>query len=169
MLNGEGRTSNEFNIEPAGLPVLILSLDTTTRGGSIAILSYGARLGEALAAAEILQGRGLSTTVADARFAKPLDASLIDTLAKEHEILLTVEEGTAGGFGSFVAMHLARTGQFDAGLRFRPLFMPDVHVDQAGQADMYAAAGLDRHGIVAAALAVLDRQKLMRLKGKEIS
>jgi 1-deoxy-D-xylulose-5-phosphate synthase len=138
-------------------------------GGSIAILSYGARLGEALAAAEILQGRGLSTTVADARFAKPLDAALIDTLAKEHEILLTVEEGTAGGFGSFVAIHLARTGQFDAGLRFRPLFMPDVHVEQSGQADMYAAAGLDRHGIVAAALAVLDRQKLMRLKGKEIS
>ena len=138
-------------------------------GGTVAILSFGARLGEALAAAEILQSRGLPATVADARFAKPLDSALIDLLAREHEILLTVEEGTAGGFGAFVAMYLAKTGQFDTGLKFRPLYMPDAHVEQAGQADMYAAAGLDRHGIVAAALAALDRQKLTILPGKDIS
>jgi len=129
-------------------------------GASIAILSYGARLGEALAAADILHGYGLAPTVADARFAKPLDTDLVERLARDHQVLLTVEEGAIGGFASSVGMHLAKAGLFDSGLRFRPLFMPDIHLDQAGQAEMYAASGLDRTGIVAAALAALGEDKL---------
>jgi 1-deoxy-D-xylulose-5-phosphate synthase len=129
-------------------------------GTSIAILSYGARLGEALAAADILHGYGLTPTVADARFAKPLDTDLVERLARDHQVLLTVEEGAIGGFASSVGMHLAKTGLLDSGLRFRPLFMPDTHLDQASQADMYRSAGLDRAGIVAAALGALDQDKL---------
>ncbi|MEX0628580.1 MAG: 1-deoxy-D-xylulose-5-phosphate synthase, partial [Cucumibacter sp.] len=129
-------------------------------GTSIALLSYGARLAETLAAAEILQSYGLSTTVADARFAKPLDTGLVERLARNHEILITIEEGSAGGFGAFVATHLAKAGIFDTGLKFRPMFMPDVLMEQANQSDMYEEAGLDRAGIVETALAALGEEKL---------
>ena len=125
-------------------------------GATIALLSYGARLGEVLAAAEKLAALGLAPTVADARFMKPLDHDLIALLAREHQVLLTIEEGGIGGFGSHVATFLARNGLLDGALRFRPLMIPDRFVEQASQADMYAEAGLDRAGIVAAALTALD-------------
>jgi 1-deoxy-D-xylulose-5-phosphate synthase len=124
-------------------------------GATIALLSYGTRLGEVLAAAERLAAFGLNPTIADARFMKPLDEALIARLAREHEVLLTVEEGAVGGFGSHVATFLARSGLLDGALRFRPLMMPDVFIEQASQTDMYAAAGLDRTGIVSAALTAL--------------
>jgi 1-deoxy-D-xylulose-5-phosphate synthase len=108
-----------------------------------------------LAAAERLAAFGLNPTIADARFMKPLDEALITRLAREHEVLLTVEEGAIGGFGSHVATFLARSGLLDGALRFRPLMIPDVFTEQASQTDMYAAAGLDSAGIVAAALATL--------------
>jgi 1-deoxy-D-xylulose-5-phosphate synthase len=125
------------------------------QGATVALLSYGTRLGEALAAAEKLAAFGLNPTVADARFMKPLDAELIAQLATSHEVLLTLEEGGIGGFGSHVATFLASNGLLDGKLRFRPLMIPDRFTEQASQADMYADAGLDRAGIVAAALTAL--------------
>jgi 1-deoxy-D-xylulose-5-phosphate synthase len=124
-------------------------------GATIAILSYGTRLGEVLAAAEKLAALGLNPTVADARFMKPLDEELIARLATSHDVLLTAEEGAIGGFGSHVATFLASNGLLDGKLRFRPLMIPDRFVEHATQADMYADAGLDRAGIVAAALKAL--------------
>jgi 1-deoxy-D-xylulose-5-phosphate synthase len=124
-------------------------------GNAIAILSYGTRLGEVLAAADKLAALGLNPTIADARFLKPLDEALIRRLAAEHQVLLSVEEGSIGGFGSHVATFLARNGLLDGKLRFRPLMIPDVFTEQATQADMYAEAGLDRGGIVTAVLDAL--------------
>ncbi len=129
------------------------------QGTSIAILSYGARLGECLAAAEQLSALGLSTTVADARFAKPLDKDLLQQLAKNHEVLITVEEGSIGGFGSHAATYMAQNGLLDGALRFRPLNMPDTNIEHASQTDLYAQAGLDRKSIVAAALKALGNEK----------
>jgi 1-deoxy-D-xylulose-5-phosphate synthase len=125
------------------------------QGATIAILSYGTRLGEVLAAADKLAALGLNPTVADARFLKPLDEELIAKLAATHDVLLTTEEGSIGGFGSHVATFLASNGLLDGKLRFRPLMIPDTFVEHASQADMYAAAGLDRSGIVATALTTL--------------
>ncbi|MBU1307058.1 MAG: 1-deoxy-D-xylulose-5-phosphate synthase [Alphaproteobacteria bacterium] len=125
------------------------------QGATIAILSYGTRLGEVLAAADRLAALGLNPTVADARFLKPLDEELIAQLASTHDVLLTTEEGSIGGFGSHVATFLASNGLLDGKLRFRPLMIPDTFVEHASQADMYAAAGLDRTGIVATALSTL--------------
>ena len=117
-------------------------------GTRIALLSFGTRLNECLFAAEELETFGLSTTVADARFAKPLDTDLINQLAANHEVLITVEEGSVGGFGSHVAQYLVSSGALDEGrLRFRSIFMPDLYVDQASPNDMNALAGLDRNGI----------------------
>ena len=126
-------------------------------GTGVALLSFGTRLGESLAAAEKLGAYGLSATVADARFMKPLDEDLIARLAREHEVLITLEESGIGGFGSHVATFLARNGLLDGKLKFRPLMIPDVYTEQASQADMYAAAGLDRAGIVSTVLQVLGR------------
>ncbi|WP_193334637.1 1-deoxy-D-xylulose-5-phosphate synthase [Devosia beringensis] len=125
------------------------------QGATIAILSYGARLAEVLAAADKLAALGLNPTIADARFMKPLDEELIARLAGSHDVLLSVEEGGLGGFGSHVATFLASNGLLDGKLRFRPLMIPDRFVEHASQADMYADAGLDRAGIVATALATL--------------
>jgi 1-deoxy-D-xylulose-5-phosphate synthase len=125
------------------------------QGATVALLSYGTRLAETLAAAEKLAAFGLNPTVADARFMKPLDEALIARLAAEHEVLLTVEESGLGGFGAHVATFLASSGLLDGKLRFRPLMIPDSFIEQASQNDMYAEAGLDRAGIVAAALATL--------------
>ncbi len=124
-------------------------------GATVALLSFGTRLGETLAAAERLAAYGLSPTVADARFMKPLDEKLIAELARNHEVLLTIEESGIGGFGSHVATFLATAGLFDGRLKFRPLMIPDRFTEQASQNEMYAEAGLDRAGIVAAALATL--------------
>jgi 1-deoxy-D-xylulose-5-phosphate synthase len=124
-------------------------------GAGVALLSFGTRLEEVLKAAESLSARGIRPTVADARFAKPLDRDLILRLAATHAALLTVEEGAVGGFGSHVAHLLAEEGAFDAGLKFRSLTLPDRFQDQASPAEMYAEAGLDAAGIEARVLAVL--------------
>ncbi len=136
-------------------------------GKSVALLSFGTRLGEVLAAAEKLQAYGLNPTVADARFLKPLDEALIARLATEHELLISVEEGGLGGFGSHVATFLARNGLLDGHLRFRPLMMPDRYKEQAGVNDMYAEAGLDRAGIVATVLTTLGIDAEMRSAGDQ--
>ncbi|MGV8853190.1 MAG: 1-deoxy-D-xylulose-5-phosphate synthase [Devosia sp.] len=125
------------------------------QGATIAILSYGTRLAEVLAAADRLAALGLNPTIADARFMKPLDEELIASLASSHDVLLTAEEGAVGGFGSHVATFLASNGMLDGKLRFRPLMIPDRFVEHASQADMYAQAGLDRAGIVTTALVTL--------------
>ena len=124
-------------------------------GTSVAILSFGTRLGESLKAADLLAARGLSATVADARFAKPLDVDMILRLAREHEALITVEEGAMGGFGAFVLQELAAHGALDKGLKVRTLVLPDVFQDQDKPDLMYAQAGLDAEGIAAGALAAL--------------
>ncbi len=124
-------------------------------GTRVAILSLGARLAPALKAAEDLFARGLSTTVADARFAKPLDRELILGLAASHEVLITVEEGSVGGFGSHVLSLLAEAGALDAGLRVRTMTLPDAFQDQDKPERLYAAAGLDAKAIVAKAIAAL--------------
>jgi 1-deoxy-D-xylulose-5-phosphate synthase len=127
------------------------------QGSGVAILSFGTRLGEVLAAAEKLAAFGLTPTIADARFLKPLDEELIARLASDHEVLISVEESGIGGFGSHVATFLASHGHLDGRLKFRPLMIPDSFVEQASQADMYAAAGLDRASIVSTVLATLGR------------
>jgi 1-deoxy-D-xylulose-5-phosphate synthase len=124
-------------------------------GATVAILSLGTRLGEALAAAEKLAAYGLNPTVADARFLKPLDEALGSRLARSHEVLITLEEGGIGGFGSHVATYLSRAGLLDGKLKFRPLMIPDRFTEQDSIARMYADAGLDRAGIVATVLAAL--------------
>ncbi len=118
------------------------------QGHKVALLSFGARLGECLKAADELAALGLSTTVADARFAKPLDVDLLLRLAREHEVLLTIEEGSVGGFGSFVLQALAENGALDTGCKVRSMVLPDVFQDQDTPAAMYAKAGLDAKGIV---------------------
>jgi len=124
-------------------------------GSAVAILSFGTRLAESLKAADLLAARGLSATVADARFAKPLDIDLVLNLARNHEALITVEEGAMGGFGAFVLQALAQHGALDRGLKVRTLTLPDIFQDQDKPELMYAQAGLDAEGIVAGALAAL--------------
>ena len=128
-------------------------------GTAAAILSFGTRLGESLKAAEILAARGFSTTVADARFAKPLDVDLILRLAREHEVLITVEEGAVGGFGAFVLHALAAHGALDHGLKVRTLTLPDIFQDHDKPETMYATAGLDAEGIARATLAALGIER----------
>jgi len=127
------------------------------QGTSIAILSYGARLQEALRAADMLEKQGLSTTVADARFAKPLDEALLAQLARHHEVLITIEEGARGGFGAFVLHSLAERGLLDHGLRIRTLTLPDIFQDHDTPEKMYIQAGLDAHSIATAAIKALGR------------
>jgi 1-deoxy-D-xylulose-5-phosphate synthase len=127
-------------------------------GGSVALLSFGTRLGAALKAAERLAAMGLPTTVADARFAKPLDHDLIRQLARHHEVLVTVEEGAVGGFGAFVLHFLAGDGLLDRGLKVRTLTLPDVFQDHDKPEIQYALAGLDADGICSAVLAALGRE-----------
>jgi 1-deoxy-D-xylulose-5-phosphate synthase len=120
-------------------------------GTKIALFSFGARLADCLTAADELATLGLSTTVADARFAKPLDTDLLLRLAREHEVLITIEEGAIGGFGAHVLHTLADNGVLDGGLKVRAMVLPDVFIDQDSPAAMYAKAGLDAKGIVAKA------------------
>jgi 1-deoxy-D-xylulose-5-phosphate synthase len=124
-------------------------------GTNVAILSLGTRLQESLKAADMLAARGVSATVADARFAKPLDADLILRLAREHEALITVEEGAMGGFGAFVLQLLAEKGALDTGLKVRTLHLPDIFQDQDNPVAMYTAAGLNADQIAAAALTAI--------------
>jgi len=125
------------------------------QGARVAILSFGTRLGEVLKACEALRARGITPTVADARFAKPLDRNLVLSLAADHDALITIEEGAVGGFGSHVAQLLADEGVFDEGLKFRSMVLPDSYIDHANPADMYDAAGLNARHIEAKVLAVL--------------
>ena len=124
-------------------------------GADVAILSLGAHLGPCVTAAAQLEAEGLSVTIADARFAKPLDTDLILRLAARHSVLITVEQGARGGFGAMVLHFLAEAGMFDRGLRIRTLTLPDRFIDQASPDEMYAAAGLSAGDITAAALAAL--------------
>ncbi|MFS8145439.1 1-deoxy-D-xylulose-5-phosphate synthase [Rhizobium sp. R635] len=126
-------------------------------GAKVALLSFGTRLADCLLAAEDLDAAGLSTTVADARFAKPLDHDLIRQLARHHEMLITVEEGSVGGFGSQVMQFLAGEGLLDNGLKIRSLVMPDIWMEQAKPEAMHAHAGLDRAGIVSTVFRALGR------------
>ncbi len=138
-----------------GVPLEIGKGRVMREGGRVAILSFGTRLAEVLVAAEALAARGLPPTVVDARFAKPLDADLILRLAREHEALITVEEGAIGGFGSHVAQLLAEAGVFDRGLRYRSMVLPDVFIDQASPEAMYRVAGMDAAQIEAKVLQTL--------------
>jgi 1-deoxy-D-xylulose-5-phosphate synthase len=126
-------------------------------GHKIALFSYGTRLAECLKASEELAALGLATTVADARFAKPLDTDLLFRLAREHEVLVTIEEGSIGGFGSFVLQALADAGLLDRGLKVRSMVLPDTFIDQDSPNAMYAKAGLDAKGIVAKVFEALGK------------
>ncbi len=140
-----------------GVPLEIGRGRIVREGSKVAILSFGTRLAAAMSAAEELDTYGLPATVADARFAKPLDTDLIDRLVREHEVLITVEEGAIGGFASHVLDHLERSGALDRGIKVRSLTMPDRFVDQHKPETMVADAGLDAAGIVTAVFAALGR------------
>ena len=127
-------------------------------GTKIALLSYGTRLADCLLAADDLANRGLSTTVADARFAKPIDEELVHRLATEHEVLITVEEGSIGGFASQVTHILAFSGLLDNGLRFRPMYFPDIFIDHDTQPKQNEIAGLNAANIVDTALRALGQE-----------
>ncbi len=144
-----------------GIPLEIGKGRVVQEGTSIALLSLGTRLQESLAAADMLGSMGLSTTVADARFAKPIDEGLVRDLARNHEVLLTIEEGSIGGFGSHVLGFLADEGLLDRGLKVRTLVLPDTFIDHEKPEKMYETAGLDRNGIVAKALAALGKESLL--------
>ncbi len=140
-----------------GVPLEIGKGRILREGHKVAIFSFGARLGECMKAADELAALGLSATVADARFAKPLDTDLLLRLAREHEVLITIEEGAIGGFGSFVLQTLAEQGLLDRGMKVRCMVLPDAFLDQDAPAAMYAAAGLDSHGIVAKVFEALGK------------
>ena len=143
-----------------GTPLEIGKGRILREGTKVAILNFGGRLAEALKAADDLAAKGLSTTVADARFAKPLDTDLVERLAREHEVLITLEEGAIGGFATAVLDHLVRNDLVAEGLKVRPLYFPDRFQDQAKPYDMYADAGLNAAQIAATALRALGEPKL---------
>jgi 1-deoxy-D-xylulose-5-phosphate synthase len=130
------------------------------QGSKVALLSLGTRLAECMRAADQLASFGLPATVADARFAKPLDKDMIRELAQNHEVLVTVEEGSIGGFGSYVLHYLSDEGLLDHGLKVRTKVLPDVFIDQGKPDVMYEAAGLAADGIVATVFKALGREKL---------
>ena len=138
-----------------GVPLEIGKGRMIRQGARVAILSFGTHLAEVVQAAELLALRGLSPTIADARFAKPLDRDLILELARTHEALITIEEGSIGGFGSHVAHLLAEEGVFDTGLKFRSMVLPDTFIDHASPEAMYRAAGMDAAQIEAKVLQTL--------------
>jgi len=140
-----------------GRPLEIGKGRVLREGTKVALFSFGARLAECLKAADELAALGLSTTVADARFAKPLDTDLLLRLAREHEVLITIEEGAIGGFAAHVLQALALNGVLDGGIKLRSMILPDEFIDQDSPAAMYAKAGLDAKGIVAAAFEALGQ------------
>ncbi|HEX7792262.1 MAG TPA: 1-deoxy-D-xylulose-5-phosphate synthase [Afipia sp.] len=162
---GEGRG---VEMPEVGVPLPIgkgrIMREATGTGTKVALLSFGARLGECLKAADELDTLGLSATVADARFMKPLDLDMILKLAREHEALITIEEGSIGGFGTHVLQTLADHGALDKGLRVRTLVLPDTFIDHDTPAAMYAQAGLDAKGIVAKVFEALGKD----LKGQTV-
>ena len=138
-----------------GTPLEIGKGRLIQEGNRVALLSFGTRLSEVQKAAETLAAKGLKPTIVDARFAKPLDVELILQLARHHAALITIEEGAVGGFGSHVAQLLAEQGVFDSGLKFRSMVLPDIFIDQANPADMYAVAAMNASDIEAKVLSVL--------------
>ncbi|MBS0234106.1 MAG: 1-deoxy-D-xylulose-5-phosphate synthase [Proteobacteria bacterium] len=144
-----------------GIPLEIGKGRIVRQGSKVALLSLGTRLAECLKAADQLASFGLSTTVADARFAKPLDEALIRELAANHEVLVTVEEGSVGGFGSFVLKFLSDEGLLDRGLRVRSKVLPDVFVEHGKPEAMYEAAGLNASGIIETVFAALGRADVL--------
>lgn len=138
-----------------GEPLAIGKGRMIQEGARVAILSFGTRLAEVMKASEALEARGIRPTIADARFAKPLDRDLILDLVARHEALITIEEGAVGGFGSHVAQLLAEEGVFDRGLKYRSMVLPDIFIDQASPEDMYAVAGMNAPDIEAKVLEVL--------------
>ncbi len=138
-----------------GAPLEIGKGRIMAQGARVALLSFGTRLSEVQKAAEALGARGITPTIADARFAKPLDREMILSLARSHEALITIEEGAVGGFGSHVAQLLADEGVFDRGLKFRSMVLPDIFIDQASPERMYEVAGMDAAHIEAKVLKVL--------------
>ncbi len=149
---GEGKG---VDMPERGIPLEIGKGRIISEGKRVALLSFGTRLAEVESAAEALSAKGIMPTIADARFAKPLDRDMILQLAADHEALITVEEGAVGGFGSHVAQLLADEGVFDDGLKFRSMVLPDTFIDQASPADMYAVAGMNAEHIEAKVLDVL--------------
>ncbi|MDD9717852.1 1-deoxy-D-xylulose-5-phosphate synthase [Dinoroseobacter sp. PD6] len=145
-----------------GVPLEIGKGRIIAEGSRVAILSFGTRLAEVREACEALTARGITPTVADARFAKPLDRDLILRLAAEHEALITIEEGAVGGFGSHVAQLLSEEGVFDTGLKFRSMVLPDTFIDQASPRDMYDIAGLNAPDVEAKVLSVLGVAQIDR-------
>ena len=141
-----------------GVPLEIGKGRIMREGSTVALLSFGTRLEEALVAADQLATMGLSTTVADARFAKPLDTALVDQLVRNHEVLVTIEEGSIGGFGSFVLQHLATSGQLDHGVRVRTMCLPDIFIEHDKPEKMYDQAELNAAHIVAKALGALGKE-----------
>ncbi len=149
---GEGRG---VEMPERGTPLEIGKGRMIREGSKVALLSFGTRLEEVEKAAEQLSAKGITPTIADARFAKPLDREMILKLAQDHEALITIEEGAVGGFGSHVAQLLADEAVFDKGLKFRSMVLPDTFIDQASPADMYAVAGMNAEQITAKVLDVL--------------
>ena len=149
-----------------GVPLEIGKGRVLREGNAVALLSFGTRLGECLKAADHLAAHGLSTTVADARFAKPLDVDLVLRLAREHELLVTIEEGSIGGFGSYVLQALAERDLLGNGLKVRTMVLPDVFMDQDKPDKMYAKAGLDSAGITAQVMTALGKPVARASGGK---
>jgi 1-deoxy-D-xylulose-5-phosphate synthase len=140
-----------------GVPLEIGKGRVIREGSKVALLSLGTRLAECMKAAEVLSAHGLSATVVDARFAKPLDADLILRVAREHEVLVTIEEGAIGGFGAQVLQLLSERGALDRGLKVRCMMLPDIFIDHDSPAAMYAKAGLDAKGVVAKVFEALGK------------
>lgn len=151
-----------------GVPLAIGRGRVMKVGSDAAILSYGAHLSEALAAAELLEAEGISITVADARFAKPLDTALIDLLIEEHPALITLETGATGGFGALVLHHLANSGGLEKGRAIRTMTLPDRFIDQASPAQMYQWAGLTAVDIAATVRAAIGRAETVAKPGLRI-
>jgi 1-deoxy-D-xylulose-5-phosphate synthase len=147
-----------IELPPKGTPLEIGKGRIVREGTKIALLSFGARLQECLKAADELNARGLSTTVADARFCKPLDEDLIRRLARDHEVLITIEEGAIGGFAAHVMQFMAKAGLFDRGCKFRPLTLPDIFIDHDTPQKQYDLAALNAPQIVATALMALGQE-----------
>jgi 1-deoxy-D-xylulose-5-phosphate synthase len=146
------------DLPSVGVPLEIGKGRIVREGTSVALVSLGTRLQECLKAADILKTHGLTATVADARFAKPIDTDMILRLARDHDVLVTIEEGSIGGFGAQVLHTLAENGALDKGLRVRAMVLPDTFIDQDSPAAMYAKAGLDAKGIVTRVFEALGRE-----------
>ena len=146
------------DLPSVGVPLEIGKGRIVREGSSVALLSLGTRLQECLKAADILKSHGLTATVADARFAKPIDTDMVLRLARDHDVLVTIEEGSIGGFGAQVLHTLAENGALDKGLKVRSMVLPDTFIDQDSPAAMYAKAGLDAKGIVTRVFEALGRE-----------